>query len=71
MAMSLTAGVAGVIFGIGCQNTVADIIAGILMVFEGVACAGDFVSYNGKFGVITTIGLRLAMPQVVINEREG
>ena len=59
MAMSLTAGVAGVIFGIGCQNTVADIIAGILMVFEGVACAGDFVSYNGKFGVITTIGVRM------------
>ena len=57
-AMSLTAGVAGVIFGIGCQNIVADILAGIIMVFEGVACAGDFVSFNGNFGVIQTIGIR-------------
>ncbi len=57
-AMSRTAGVAGMIFGIGCQNVVADILAGIIMVFEGVACAGDFVSYNGSFGVIQTIGIR-------------
>ncbi len=57
-AMSLTAGVAGVIFGIGCQNIVADILAGIIMAFEGVARVGDFVSYNGKFGVIQTIGVR-------------
>ena len=56
--MSLTAGVAGVIFGIGCQNIVADILAGIIMAFEGVACAGDFVSYNGQYGVIQSIGVR-------------
>lgn len=57
-AMSLTAGVAGIIFGIGCQNIVADILAGIIMTFEGVAQVGDFVSYNGKFGVIQSIGVR-------------
>ena len=57
-AMSLTAGVAGVIFGIGCQNIVADILAGIIMTFEGVACAGDFVSYNGKFALIQSVGVR-------------
>ena len=57
-AMSLTAGVAGIIFGIGCQNIVADILAGIIMTFEGVACVGDFVSYNGNLGVIQTIGVR-------------
>lgn len=56
--LSLTAGVAGVIFGIGCQNVVADILAGIIMAFEGVACVGDFVSYNGRFGVIQSIGVR-------------
>lgn len=57
-AMSLTAGVAGIIFGIGCQNIVADILAGIIMAFEGVACAGDFVSYNGHIGAIQSIGVR-------------
>ena len=57
-AMSLTAGVAGVIFGIGCQNIVADILAGIIMTFEGAACAGDFVSYNGRYSVIQSIGVR-------------
>ena len=58
MALSLTGGVAGVIFGIGCQNIVADILAGIIMVFEGVVYAGDFVSYNGKFGAVLSIGVR-------------
>ena len=57
-AISMTAGVAGIIFGIGCQNIVADILAGIIMAFEGVACVGDFVSFNGKFGTIHSIGVR-------------
>lgn len=58
MALSLTGGVAGVIFGIGCQNIVADILAGIIMVFEGVVYAGDFVSYNDRFGSVVSIGVR-------------
>lgn len=57
-AISLTAGVAGIIFGIGCQNIVSDIIAGIIMAFEGVGCVGDFVSYNNKVGTIQSIGVR-------------
>ena len=56
--LSLTGGVAGVIFGIGCQNIVADILAGILMCLEGVANDGDFVMYNGNPNVILSIGVR-------------
>ena len=56
--LSLTAGVAGVIFGIGCQNIVADMLAGIIMAFEGVAQVGDFISYNGKYATIQSIGVR-------------
>ena len=56
--LSLTGGIAGVIFGIGCQNIVADILAGIIMVFEGTASVGDFVSYNGRLGVVQSIGVR-------------
>ena len=57
--MSLTAGVAGIIFGIGCQNIVADILAGIIMTFEGMVCAGDFVSFNGQYGTIMSVGVRM------------
>ena len=56
--MSLTAGVAGIIFGIGCQNIVADILAGIIMTFEGVVCAGDFVLYKGASALVQSVGVR-------------
>jgi small conductance mechanosensitive channel len=57
-ALSLTGGVAGVVFGIGCQNIVADILAGIIMAFDGSVHVGDLVSYNGQFGVVFSIGVR-------------
>ena len=57
-ALSLTGGVAGVIFGIGCQNIVADILAGIIMTFEGSVHVGEFVSYNGQFCAVLSIGVR-------------
>jgi|GEM_PF-7057767 len=57
-ALSLTGGVAGVIFGIGCQNIVADILAGIIMSFEGVIHVGDFVQFNGQYAVVLNIGVR-------------
>jgi len=57
-ALSLTGGVAGVIFGIGCQNIVADILSGIIMAFGGEIHVGDFVSYNGKIGIVLSIGVR-------------
>ena len=56
--LSLTGGVAGVIFGIGCQSIVSDIFAGILMVFEGVVHVGDFVTYSGQHGIVLSIGVR-------------
>ena len=57
-ALSLTGGVAGVIFGIGCQNIVADILAGVIMAFGGEVHVGDFVYYNGQYGVVLSIGVR-------------
>ena len=39
--LSLTGGIAGVVFGIGAQNVVNDILSGILMVFEGVVQVGE------------------------------
>lgn len=37
---------------------VADILAGIFMTFEGVVHAGDMVMFNGKRGVVHSIGVR-------------
>ena len=56
--LSLTGGVAGVVFGIGCQTIVADILTGILMTFEGTVRVGDRVRYNDKTGVVQCIGIR-------------
>ena len=57
-ALSLTAGVAGVIFSIGCQSIVADILAGILMAFGGDVHVGDFLLYNGSPVNIQDINIR-------------
>ncbi len=57
-ALSLTGGIAGVIFGLGCQNMVADILSGLIMAFSGEVRVGDFVSYNGNYGTILSIGIR-------------
>ena len=57
-SLSLTAGVAGVIFSIGCQSIVADILAGFLMAFEGNVLVGDFLMFNDKPEVVLSIGIR-------------
>ena len=45
-AMSLTAGVAGVIFGIGCQNIVADILIAMRDLFVRYLKAGGVLIYS-------------------------
>ncbi|MBO6049675.1 MAG: mechanosensitive ion channel family protein [Spirochaetales bacterium] len=42
-ALTLTGGAVGVIFGIGCQTIVADILSGFIMVLEGLVHNGDRV----------------------------
>ena len=57
-SLSLSAGVAGVIFGIACQSTVADILAGLIMSLEGIVHVGDFLMYEGKPANVLSIGVR-------------
>ena len=45
-ALTLTGGAVGVIFGIGCQTIVADILAGFIMTIEGVVHNGDLISLS-------------------------
>ncbi len=37
---------------------VADILSGLIMAFSGEVRVGDFVSYNGNYGTILSIGIR-------------
>jgi len=58
ITFSISAGVVSVIISIACQSIVADIFAGIFMVFEGTVTAGEFVYFNDRYGAILSIGIR-------------
>ncbi len=53
-----SAGVLTLIIGLGAQSLVADIVAGIFMVFEGEFQIGDIVIINGWRGTVQEIGIR-------------
>ena len=52
------AGVLALIIGLGSQSLVADILAGIFIVFEGEFQVGDIVIIDGWRGEVTEIGMR-------------
>ena len=51
-------GILSLIVGLGAQPLVADIIAGLFIVFEGVFEVGDIIVYNGFRGTVKEIGIR-------------
>ena len=53
-----TAGVLTLIIGLGSQALVADILAGIFIVFEGEFQVGDIVIIDGWRGEVKEIGIR-------------
>lgn len=56
--LSLSAGVVGVILGFGGANLVSDILAGIVMAFEGSVRVGDIVYYEDTKYIVVSIGFR-------------
>ena len=56
--MLASAGVVTLIIGLGSQALVADILAGIFIVFEGDFQVGDIVIIDGWRGEVTEIGMR-------------
>ena len=54
----LGAGVLALIIGLGSQSLVADILAGIFIVFEGEFQVGDIVIIDGWRGEVKEIGIR-------------
>lgn len=56
--MLASAGVVTLIIGLGSQTLVADILAGIFIVFEGDFQVGDIVIIDGWRGEVQSIGIR-------------
>ncbi len=45
-------------FGLGIQQTFADLAAGIILLFEGSVEVGDILEVDGRFGKVKKIGVR-------------
>ena len=58
-SLLLPAGFLGAALGLGAQNMVRDIVAGLFIVFEGQFAVGDVVSINETVGTVDEIGLRV------------
>jgi small conductance mechanosensitive channel len=59
VAAALTGlGVAGIAFGLAAQDTLANIIAGVVILWDQPFLVGDFVTAGGEYGRVTNITLR-------------
>lgn len=57
-ALIASAGIMALIIGLGAQSLIADIIAGVFIVFEGDFQVGDIVVIDGWRGSVLEIGIR-------------
>jgi small conductance mechanosensitive channel len=57
-ALLASAGLVTLIIGLGAQSLVADIVAGVFIVFEGEFQVGDIVIINNWRGTVLEIGIR-------------
>lgn len=58
MTMLAGAGIFTLIIGLGAQSLIADILAGLFIVFEGEFRVGDIVTIDGWRGTVEEIGIR-------------
>ena len=54
----VSAGILGLIIGLGAQSLIADIIAGLFIVFDGEYKVGDIIVVDGWRGNVMEIGIR-------------
>ena len=54
----ISAGILGLIIGLGAQSLIADIIAGMFIVFDGEYRVGDIIVVDGWRGTVMEIGIR-------------
>ena len=55
----VSAGVAGVVIGLGAQTLIKDVVSGFFLLFEGLIAVGDVVEVGAHTGVVEAVGLRV------------
>ena len=58
-AIVVSAGVLGIVVGLGAQALIRDLLTGIFLLFEGLVAVGDQVQVGGATGTVEAIGLRV------------
>ncbi len=58
-------GLGSVILSLGAKDIVADILSGILIVFEQTLRIGDMVQYDGKTGLVQEVGMRTTKLELI------
>jgi len=51
-------GIGGLVLGMGAKDIVADLLAGIFIVFEGHICVGEWITVGDFHGIVTDMGIR-------------
>jgi small conductance mechanosensitive channel len=58
-AIVVSAGVIGIVVGLGAQALIRDLITGIFLLFEGLLAIGDEIKVGDHTGTVESIGLRV------------
>ena len=58
-AIVVSAGVIGIVVGLGAQALIRDLITGIFLLFEGLLAVGDEIKVGDHAGTVESIGLRV------------
>ncbi len=60
-------GAASLSISLGAQDLIADIVAGLAIVFDGSFRVGDVVEINGRQGVVLELGVRATKMRIPVN----
>jgi small conductance mechanosensitive channel len=55
----VSAGVAGLVIGLGAQSLIKDVVSGFFLLFENLVTVGDVVEVGSHTGVVESVGLRV------------
>ena len=58
-AIVVSAGVLGIVIGLGAQALIRDLLTGIFLLFEGLVAVGDQIQVGSATGTVEAIGLRV------------
>ena len=58
-AIVVSAGVLGIVVGLGAQALIRDLLTGVFLLFEGLVAVGDVIRVGEATGTVESIGLRV------------